>query len=109
MNYEATYSDWEYPELTPQKLHDAISLIYFDKYKDVPIRFEVSPSLEAGFRRKLEPAFYAPASPNTTLNEYMGMPIIIDYELPSDVIVFVYKTAQGERKEAKIFNLEAMK
>jgi len=102
LNKEFHFSE-PYPELTAQKLHEAISLV--EPPKEMPIRFEVSYGTERFLRDKLEPTLYSPPSPNTILAHYMGMPVVIDERLSDNAIVFVYKTQQGERRELKVLNL----
>ena len=102
-----TYNENPSPPLTAQKLHEAISLIVSSpKYRDIPTHFELSPDTERKLRTKLSAVLYNPPSPNSILCGYMGMPVIVDTNLPDDVIVFVYKTPQGERRELKVINLE---
>jgi len=98
-----TFNSTPYPELTIQKLHEAISLI--KPLEEIPIRFEVSWNTERFLKDKLEPSLYNPPSPNTILAHYMGMPIVIDERLPNNAIVFVYRTQQGERRELRVLNL----
>jgi len=93
-----------YSELTTQKLQEAISLIHTPEYDDIPIRFEVSLYVWRGLRERLS----APST-NAIFAAYTGIPVVIDEYLPDGIIIFVYKTSHGERRELKLLNLEANK
>ena len=97
---EMTYNKEAYPELTGQKLQEAISLI--KPQNDIPIQFELSFSTKHKLEEKLGPA----TTLQQSISMYAGIPIIVDTNLPDDVIVFVYKTPQGERRELNVINLE---
>lgn len=92
-------------EIDLQKLHEAIALIRPGNV-DTLIRFEVAPSLARQLKEKLSSTLYTPPSPNSTLAAFMGIQVWCDAELPDGVIVFIYKTPDGERREARILNLE---
>lgn len=92
----------DYIELTAQALHEAFSNV--KPPDELPERFEVSPNTEREIRTRFSTALYRPPSPNTILADYMGMKIVVNEDLPDGIIIIVYRTPRGERRELKRLN-----